>query len=95
MTVQMDAQDRENSQFKFRVPILCIQDYLASIKQNKKYLKLVRFCNDFESQPKGYQIQFDLENQWFPIVCTDNRYLANAVMIEFPGTNRYLKRREE
>lgn len=76
----------------FRIPILNIQDKLLGIEANPEYRELKVFCdanvqktNYFPGKTPDpyYKFEFELERQWYPVLVTNDRYLATKVMKRF------------
>jgi len=69
---------------EYRIPILKIQHCLYGINNTPEYKKLELFCKRNLTPNFGkFKIEFYLERSWFPIVVTDDRYLANILMKKY------------
>ena len=75
---------------KFKIPIMGIQDYLHDLKtgKNGKLEKLrqkideivLKEGDNWGVTENDYYFEYDLEVQWYPIFCTENRRLADYVL---------------
>lgn len=72
--------------YKFCIPFMTIQGKLLEMENSKEIIQLKTFIvcwmNEagIDLDDEVLDITYDLENQWFPIVCTDDRYLAQAII---------------
>jgi hypothetical protein len=67
----------------YRIPVLKIQDKLLSLETNPDYIKLRTFCFRHINTGCRFRIKCYLEMQWFPVICTNDRYLANLLMKKY------------
>lgn len=68
---------------QYVIPILSIQDKLSYIDSNKKFLELKKFCTNNIAIGFFHRFEFELENQWYPVLITNNKWLAQKVMKKF------------
>ncbi|TRO52222.1 hypothetical protein E2P63_03820 [Candidatus Bathyarchaeota archaeon] len=79
----------KNSDENYRIPLMGIQDTLLTIDKSTKFLLLKSFCdqNLTDSFLAGYRyfyrFEFELEERWFPILVTNDKWLARKVIREF------------
>jgi hypothetical protein len=68
----------------YRIPLMDIQDTLFDMKSHPGVEALKLFCNTHIHKPDcQFKIDFELERQWYPVVVTNDRWLATMVMKEF------------
>lgn len=75
---------------KYVIPIMTIQDKLMSIEKSPEFHELEMFCtknlskNPFVGSPGQeefyFHFDFELERQWYPVLVTNDRWLASRVM---------------
>ena len=79
----------------YRIPIMNIQGVLVEMGSHAGFIALRMFCkknlertNHFPGrQPDPFfKIDFELERRWYPVLITNDRYLATMVMKTFVGT---------
>ena len=69
---------------KYRIPIMSIQDYLMSLEKSPEFIKLSKFCKSNKTQGyTDYVFDFELERQWYPVLITNDKWLAQKVMRTF------------
>jgi len=69
----------------FKIPVMSIQDALMCMDDNKEFKKLVSWLDALIKKErdnwgimfKGYHIEYDLEQQWYPVFYFTNRWLAD------------------
>lgn len=67
------------------IPLLRIQGYYVNVCRSKHILKIEKmhreYRNSIETGDSCYmRINYELERQWYPVILTDNRWFAEAVL---------------
>ena len=84
----------KNKEDPFKIPVMSIHDTLLDIDRNPKLIKLCYWLDTLIKKERsnwgikdiGYDIDYDLEAQWYPIFYFRNRWLANA-FVKYVGRN--------
>lgn len=86
---------------RFRIPTMYIQDKLMELESNPKFKALTHWLNqmmyseqgDWGIKGKGYEVDFALERQWYPVFILNNQWIADALIQKIAEETSITKRK--
>lgn len=71
----------------YRIPLLCIQDNLLNLRVSKEVRDIEDIYHQYLSEhgedSATMSITYELEKQWYPVITTDSRGVANEILMYY------------